>query len=116
MMEEMFDMEFVVDIGSMRRITLLKTEASATSGIFPIVLVTGENGEYGIEIYNYFQTNYPPTNYTGTVVTFASNEVVTVDGIRIDSFHVMEDAVRIPHPSGNLYYLHSDGTIIVVEI
>ena len=50
-----------------RRNLLLATTTPPPTGLqFPVYLVEGDNGQLGIDVYNYLQIKYNPNNIFGT--------------------------------------------------
>lgn len=97
-----------------RRRSLMGVSESSGNIIFPATLVEGNNGQIGIDVYNYLYTNYPDTG-GGTIKI---SETIIINNGSLESkigdtiVYVMAvgDAVHLYGKSGSdCYVLLSNG-------
>lgn len=61
-----------------RRLQLANSHDSGGDSLFPITLVVGENGQKGIDLYEYYMSQAPENQITSYIPT--AEEKITVEG------------------------------------
>lgn len=100
--------------------------ATGGSGIFPVYLVKGDNGQVGIDLYNFFMQNYIIENYY-RVYYFQADEICVINdpinNINDRIFECMYTSSILGYqyvyfgsntePSSEVIYLTDDGYLFI---